>query len=51
MIGGPGAFVEPIDDFKSFGDAMVRKLVKEIAWGPWPVADRRMNSPLLSCKG
>jgi hypothetical protein len=31
VIGGPGAFVESIDDFKSFGDAMLRKLVNEIA--------------------
>ena len=31
VIGGTGAFVVPIDDFSSFGDAMVRKLVNEIA--------------------
>jgi hypothetical protein len=31
VIGGLGAFVVPIDDFKSFGDAMIRKLVTEIA--------------------
>ena len=31
VIGGPGAFVVPIDDFNSFGEAMVRKLVNEIA--------------------
>ena len=31
VIGGTGAFVVPIDDFNSFGDAMVRKLVTEIA--------------------
>ncbi len=31
VIGGTGAFVVPIDDFNSFGDAMVRKLVSEIA--------------------
>jgi len=31
VIGGPGAFVVPIDDFKDFGDAMIRKLVTEIA--------------------
>ena len=30
-IGGSGAFVVPIDDFGSFGDAMLRKLVSEIA--------------------
>jgi len=29
--GGAGAFVVPIDDFGSFGDAMLRKLVSEIA--------------------
>ncbi len=31
VIGGTGAFVVPIDDFNSFGRAMVRKLVNEIA--------------------
>ena len=31
VIGGTGAFVVPIDDFNSFGDAMARKLVNEIA--------------------
>jgi hypothetical protein len=31
VIGGPGAFVLPIDDFNSFGEAMVHKLVSEIA--------------------
>ncbi len=31
VIGGPGAFVEQIDDFNSFGEAMVRKLLSEIA--------------------
>jgi len=31
VIGGPGAFVVPIDDFASFGDAMIRKLTAEIA--------------------
>ena len=31
VIGGPGAFVVPIDDFNTFGEAMVRKLVNEIA--------------------
>jgi Protein of unknown function (DUF1194) len=31
VIGGTGAFVVPIDDFGSFGDAMLRKLVNEIA--------------------
>jgi hypothetical protein len=31
VIGGLGAFVVPIDNFNSFGDAMIRKLVTEIA--------------------
>ncbi len=31
VIGGTGAFVVPIDDFGAFGDAMLRKLVNEIA--------------------
>ena len=33
VIGGAAAFVVPIDDFASFGDAIVRKLVNEIAGG------------------
>ena len=31
VIGGPGAFVVPIDDFNSFEQAMIHKLVSEIA--------------------
>lgn len=31
VIGGPGSFAEQIDDFHSFGEAMIRKLVSEIA--------------------
>jgi hypothetical protein len=31
VIGGPGAFVEQIDDFRTFGEAMMRKLVTEVA--------------------
>jgi hypothetical protein len=31
VIGGPGAFVVQIDNFKTFGDAMMRKLVNEIS--------------------
>jgi hypothetical protein len=31
VIGGPGSFVLPIDDFNSFEQAMVRKLITEIA--------------------
>jgi len=32
VIGGPGAFVVQIDDFNTFGEAMVRKLVSEVAF-------------------
>jgi hypothetical protein len=31
VIGGPGAFVVPIDDFNNFEEAMIRKLVAEVA--------------------
>ena len=31
VIGGEGAFVVPIDDFRTFGEAMMRKLLNEIA--------------------
>jgi hypothetical protein len=31
VIGGPGAFVVPIDDFNSFDQAMIHKLISEIA--------------------
>ena len=35
VIGGPGAFVLPIDDFSTFGKAMIQKLVAEIAAAPF----------------
>ncbi len=31
VAGGPGAFVLEVHDFKSFGEAMARKLLSEIA--------------------
>ena len=31
VSGGPGAFVVQIDDFRTFGEAMMRKLVNEVA--------------------
>jgi Protein of unknown function (DUF1194) len=34
VIGGPGAFVVPIDDFNGFDEAMIRKLISEIAGAP-----------------
>ena len=32
VIGGPGAFVMVAQDFKSFGQAIISKLIAEIAW-------------------
>jgi hypothetical protein len=34
VTGGPGSFVLEVHDFASFGEAMIRKLVDEIAIGP-----------------
>jgi hypothetical protein len=34
VIGGPGAFVVAVRDFRGFADAMLRKLVQEIAEAP-----------------
>jgi hypothetical protein len=34
VTGGPGSFVVEVHDFASFGEAMTRKLVEEIAAGP-----------------
>ena len=36
VIGGPGAFVVVAEDFKSFGQALISKLVAEIAELPPP---------------
>jgi hypothetical protein len=36
VIGGPGAFVIVAEDFKSFGQALINKLVAEIASAPRP---------------
>jgi len=37
VVGGPGAFVLEVHDFHSFGEAMTRKLVTEIAGRDMPV--------------
>jgi Protein of unknown function (DUF1194) len=34
VTGGPGSFVLEVHDFTTFGEAMTRKLVDEIAFGP-----------------
>ena len=36
VIGGPGAFVVVAEDFNSFGQAIVKKLIAEIAEAPLP---------------
>ena len=33
VTGGPGSFVVEVHDFSTFGEAMTRKLVEEIALG------------------
>ena len=38
VIGGPGAFVIVAEDFNSFGHAVKRKLIREIAARPGPAA-------------
>jgi hypothetical protein len=41
VIGGPGSFVMVAEDFNSFGRAIIKKLIAEIAMGP---AQRRTAS-------
>jgi len=36
VTGGPGNFVVEIRDFRTFGEAMTRKLIREISSGPVP---------------
>ena len=38
VIGGPGAFVMTADDYHDFGEALRRKLIRELAPGPVAVA-------------
>ncbi|WP_372617139.1 DUF1194 domain-containing protein [Falsiroseomonas sp.] len=40
VIGGQGAFLVPAEDFASFGNAVRRKLIREIAGRDGPVVDR-----------
>jgi hypothetical protein len=34
VIGGPGSFVVAVDSFENFGDAILNKLISEIAAAP-----------------
>ncbi|HEY0569720.1 MAG TPA: DUF1194 domain-containing protein, partial [Xanthobacteraceae bacterium] len=36
VIGGDGAFMVPAKNYESFGDAIVKKLIAEIAMAPLP---------------
>lgn len=45
VIGGPGAFVQIAEDFKSFGEAILQKLVREIAGLPSPIRTARFGEP------
>jgi Protein of unknown function (DUF1194) len=36
VIGGPGAFVMVAENFKSFGNSLINKLIAEIAQAHWP---------------
>lgn len=40
VVGGPGAFVIVAEDFNSFGQAIVKKLIAEIALAPSPVKQK-----------
>lgn len=42
VIGGPGAFIMAAEDFSAFGEAILAKLVKEIALAPGPGPRRRL---------
>jgi Protein of unknown function (DUF1194) len=44
VIGGPGSFVMVAEDFSSFGRAMVKKLIAEIALGPGGITPTRPAS-------
>jgi hypothetical protein len=39
VVGGPGAFVVVAENFNSFGQAIIRKLIAEIAEGGSPSSD------------
>jgi len=44
VIGGPGAFVMVAKNFESFGDAIIRKLIAEVAQGSERGRERRVES-------
>jgi len=40
VLGGPGAFVQEVEDYASFGRGITRKLITEIAGGALPAASQ-----------
>ncbi len=51
VIGGTGAFVMRADDYRDFADAILEKLVKEIAGVPIAARPTRTGGPLLAARG
>ena len=49
VIGGPGSFIVPADSYDNFAQAVLRKLVLEIASIDWhPRPPQRPSAPLVS---
>ena len=48
VIGGTGAFVMSADDYEDFADAILEKLIKEIAGAPVAEGPRRSEAVLAS---
>jgi len=51
VIGGTGAFVIRADDYQDFADAILEKLIKEIAGVPIAARPTRTGAPLLAARG
>src|SRR3954452_3355311 len=51
VTGGPGSFVLEVHDFHSFGEAMIHKLMQEIASGPIRSKFAAKRSPLETING
>ena len=48
VIGGPGAFVMTADDYRDFGEAIRRKLLRELAPGPTAMREAAQAAPSLT---
>ncbi|ACJ00816.1 DUF1194 domain-containing protein [Rhodospirillum centenum] len=51
VIGGPGAFILVAEDFPAFGEAILAKLVKEIAQAPGPAPGSRLAGGVPEAAG